>query len=107
MIIDSCVVFDIKSVVAAKGDLTFRAAPDHGNATNYQVRVYAGGTTTPVVARQDLLVPKPNDIGMITVNLQALLNPLSPGNYDVAVAVTTPGGTTESAASNVFTVPLV
>lgn len=106
MIIDSCVIFDVKSVVAALGDLTFQASPDHASATNYQVRVYAGGTVTPILATQNLLVPRPNEAGTITVNLQALLNPLSAGNYDVTVAVTTPGGTTESAASTPFTVPL-
>jgi hypothetical protein len=46
-------------------------------------------------------------LGVITVNIQVMLNALPPGNYDAIVAVTTPAGTTQSNVSNAFTVPLV
>lgn len=90
----------------ALGDLTFAASPDHATLTSYEARLYVEGTTTPVIDTLDLGLPTPSG-GSITVNIATWLNSQLAGNYDVRVAAIGPLGTTESGASNSFTVPLV
>jgi len=86
------------------GDLAFTPSTDP--VLYYEARVYAEGTTSPLLATKYLGVPSPDPVtGQIKVNLATMLNALSPGNYLVAVAAVGAGGTSEG-FSNVFVVPL-
>lgn len=89
---------------APLGDLTFLKSPDHATAT-YDARVHPEGSAT-ILLTIALGRPAPDVNGLITVNIAAQLTALGPGNYEVSVATTTAGGTTDSAVSNAFTVPL-
>ena len=101
MIID-CVIIHTGNVL---GDVTFLPSADHATVTDYYANIYAGGTTTPVVTTQHFGHATPIN-GVIRVNLAGTLNALPAGNYDVTIVAVSPGGSTESAVSNVFTVPL-
>jgi hypothetical protein len=92
-----------KPPVAIKGDVSFAASP---TASNYQVVIFAGGTSDPVVASQNVGTPAPTN-GTITVHLASVFNALAAGNYHLMVATTLPTGITVSGMSNEFTVPLV
>ena len=87
------------------GDLTFKPSLDHATVTDYFATVYAGGTTTPAITTVHFGKP-PIFNSVITVNIASVLNALPAGNYDVTITAVSPGGSTESAVSNVFTVPL-
>jgi hypothetical protein len=87
------------------GDVTFVVSPDP-TVTDYIGKVYAQGTVTPVLASQEFGKP-PAPGGVCRVNIQGILAALPAGNYDVTITAVSPGGSTESAVSNVFTVPLV
>jgi len=87
------------------GDLTFTPSVDA--VLYYEARVYAEGTSSPILATQYLGVPPVDANGRCRVNILSMLNAQAPGNYDVKVAATGSGGTSESAESNVFVVPVV
>ncbi len=81
--------------------------PSFGTVTYYEARVYAEGTTTPVVATKYLGLPEASPAtGLIKVNIATMLNARPPGNYDVIVAAVGPGGTTESSHAGAYAVPL-
>ena len=87
------------------GDVTFQISPDHfTTVTSYEARIRAEGSST-VIATQNLGKPTPSG-GSITVNLATILNAQAAGNYTVSIATTNASGTTDSAISNAFTVPL-
>jgi len=87
------------------GDLTFTPSVD--TVTSYEVRVYAEGTTSSPVATQNIGVPTPDaSTGKIRVNIRSILDNLAAGNYQVTVAATGAGGTSESAQTFPYTVPL-
>lgn len=87
------------------GDVTFVPSADYATVTSVTARVYAQGTTTPIVATQGLGKP-PALGGTCTANMFATLSALAPGNYDVTIVETNASGSTESGVSNAFTVPL-
>ena len=87
------------------GLLSFTASLDHATVTSYEARVRAQGSAT-VVATQALGKPTPDLDNRIHVNIAATLNALAAGNYTVAVAATSPGGTAESTETSEFSVPL-
>jgi hypothetical protein len=86
------------------GDVSFVPSAGHASVTNYEARVRADGSGT-VIATKALGVPTPQS-GRITVNLRALLDSLSPGNYTVSIAATSAGGTDDSDPTSAFIVPL-
>ena len=87
------------------GNLSF--TPSTGTVTYYEARVYSEGTSAPVLTTKYLGVPNAAPAtNLITVNIATTLNALTAGSYDVKVAAIGPGGTSESAQSNVFDVPL-
>jgi hypothetical protein len=106
MIIDLCVIHGGTIHPVVLGNLIFRASPDHAVVTDYTANVRAAGDST-IVAAIDLAKPQPDEDDLIVVNIAGQLNALSPGNYEVKVQATSPGGTVESPVSNAFTVPLV
>jgi len=106
VIIDSYVVHGAPTRVAVLGDLTFRMSPNHALVTNYTARIRAAGTSSPILSSVSLGVPQPDEDGIVTANLTSALNALGVGNYEVTVATTTAGGTTDSSASTPFSVPL-
>lgn len=87
------------------GVLTFIASPDHASLTDYTVRVYALGTTSPVVTSRSLGVPTPDSNNEIRHDLTSMLNPLTAGNYTVTVLATSPTGSAETSGVN-FSLPL-
>jgi hypothetical protein len=95
----------LRSIVSSPiGNLSF--TPSTGSVTYYEARAFAEGGST-VLATKYLGVPSAAPAtNLITVNIATMLNALSAGSYDVKVAAVGPGGTTVSAISNVFDVPL-
>jgi hypothetical protein len=86
------------------GNLSF--TPSSGSVTYYEARVYAEGTTTPILATKYLGKPDAGANGLITVNVATMLNARPAGNYEVIVAAVGPGGTTESSHAGAYAVPL-
>jgi hypothetical protein len=75
--------------------------------TYYEARVYAEGTTTPILATKYLGKPEAAAVtGLITTTIRTTLNALNAGNYEVIVAAIGPGGTTESIHAGAYAVPL-
>lgn len=95
----------MQPVATPLGNVTFVPSVDHATVTSYSANVYAAGTVTPVVATQSIGKPTPQG-GVITFNMAVTLNALPGGNYDVTIVATSPGGSSESGVSMVFTVPL-
>ena len=93
-------------VSSALGNLSF--SPSSGTVTYYEARVYAEGTTTPVLATKYLGVPEADAVtGLIKVSILTMMNALPAGNYDVIVAAIGPGGTTESPHAVAYAVPVM
>lgn len=91
--------------IGALGDVTFDVPADYETVQYAEARVRAQGSGTVVAAK---LIGKPPAFnGVATCNVTALLQSLAPGDYTVSVALTNAGGTTDSAVSNAFTVPLI
>lgn len=88
------------------GQLSFTASEDHAILLRYDVKLYASGTVTPVLATLDIGKPPPDAANRITVDLRAWLNARPPGVYDVTVTAVSGTGSAESGVSNTFTVPL-
>jgi hypothetical protein len=80
--------------------------PSSGSVTYYEARVYAEGTTNPVLATKYLGKPEAAANGFITTTIRTTLNALSAGNYEVTIAAVGPGGTSESAHGSAYAVPL-
>lgn len=88
------------------GDVTFFPALDHNtNVVYYEARVRPDGSSTPV-AYKHLGKPVPSG-GIIIVNMRAILDSLTAGNYNVLISVGNADGAVDYNASNTFTVPLI
>jgi hypothetical protein len=87
------------------GDVAFVASPDHAIVTGYAARLRVYGNST-VIATQQLGTPTPDANGVIVVPLEGFFAGRTPGNYTVSILTTSAGGSTDSAASNPFTIPL-
>lgn len=100
------VIPDGRSTVSSPlGDLLFTPSPDA--VLYYEARVYAEGTTTPILTTKYLGVPAIEaPSGQVRVNIARVLNALAPGNYEVTVAAIGSGGTSESAPTTAYVVPL-
>jgi len=96
-----------RSAVALLGDLTFTPSVDHATVSSYAARLYADGTSTPVLASVNIGKPTPNGSNVIRVDLLSFLNSQTPGNYLVKVVALSSGGSTESVNGDSFTVPVV
>lgn len=90
---------------ASVGETAFNASPDHASVTNYTARLRVSGNST-VVATQSLGVPTPDGNGVIIVDLTTLFAGRTAGNYTVSILTTTSGGSTDSAESTAFALPL-
>lgn len=91
---------------SALGNVSFDKSSGHVSVINYGARLYADGTSTPVLASVTLGKPQPAVNGRILVDLFTWLNSQASGDYDVRITSTDSGGTSESGASNSFTIPL-
>lgn len=91
----------------ALGDVSFTASPDHASVTNYQIRVRLAGAFSTILTAVDIGKPTPNASNVIVWNIATELTALGAGDYEVTVATTTPGGTTDSGETSAFSVPLV
>lgn len=87
------------------GLLTFTASPDHASVTSYAIRVYAFGTSSPVLVERNIGVPTPDHNNDIKHDCTTMFTGLAAGNYTVTVNTTTPTGSAESAGVN-FQLPL-
>jgi hypothetical protein len=91
--------------LAGVGEVAFNASPDHASITNYTARIRVYGNST-VVATQSLGVPTPDGNNVIIVDLTTTLAAQTAGNYTVSILATSAGGSTDSAESAAFSVPL-
>lgn len=89
----------------ALGEVAFNASPDQASVTTYTARVRVSGNAT-VVATQSLGVPTPDGNNVIIVDLTATFAGLAAGNYTVSILTTSAGGSTDSAESAPFALPL-
>jgi hypothetical protein len=81
--------------------------PSTGSVTYYEARVYAEGTTSPLLATKYLGLPNADPVtGQITTTIRTTLGTLAAGNYEVLVAAIGPGGTTQSVRAGAYAVPL-
>lgn len=88
------------------GILTFTPSADHATVTDYTIRIYAIGTTSPVVSSRNIGKPTPDGSNnTISHDIAALIAPLAAGTYTVTVLTTSPGGSAETTGVN-FAAPL-
>lgn len=106
MIIDLAIIHDTANTIPAAGDLTFTVGTDYATVISVEarLRIYGSGT---VIATNNLGKPAPDVSRTCRVGISGWLTAQGPGNYTVAVAFTNATGTTESAVTTPFTVPLV
>jgi hypothetical protein len=88
------------------GILTFTASGDHATVTDYTVRIYGLGTTSPVVSERNIGKPSPDTNNEIKHDINTMLSVLANGNYYPSILVTSPGGSVESTGQS-FSLPLV
>lgn len=86
------------------GDVAFQ--PSAGAVLYYELRIYAEGTTTPILATKYLGKPNAYADGFIRVNCRTTFDALPAGNYDPIIAAVGAGGTDESPHGTAVTVPL-
>ena len=96
----------VTTVWTPSGFTAFNANAEHATLTNYQARLRLSGSGT-VLDTRDLGVPTPDGNNVIVVDLSGMFAAHVPGNYTVSIAATSAGGTTDSAESNVFVIPVV
>jgi hypothetical protein len=99
------VVANTVSVISQLGRVAFNASPDDAIVTDYTARIRVSGNST-VVATQDLGKPTPDGNGVIIADLTTTFAGLAAGNYTVSILATAPGGSTDSAESAPFALPL-
>jgi len=87
------------------GFVAFYASPDHATVTGYTARLRVSGNAT-VVATQALGTPTPDGNNVIIADLTSLYSGRAAGDYTVSILATDAGGSTDSAESNAFTLPL-
>jgi hypothetical protein len=86
--------------------LTFTASADHATTISYEARLYASGTSTPLLDALNLGKPTPDEFDECAVDISSWLNSQDDGFYEVRVAAVNVSGSNESTESNTFTVPL-
>lgn len=89
------------------GVLKFAASPDHATVTNYGIRLYAFGTTSPLVTARDIGVPAPDQSNDIVHDCRTMFTALPAGNYTAQILTTTPLGSVETTAGASFSLPLL
>jgi hypothetical protein len=87
------------------GDVAFNKSPDHATVTMYAARLRVSGNAT-VIETQPLGVPTPDGNGVIVAPLEGLLAGHTAGDYTISILATNASGSTDSAESNIFTLPL-
>lgn len=87
------------------GDTAFEASPDHAIVTGYAARLRVYGNST-VVATEQLGKPTPDGNNVIVVPLEGFFAGRAAGDYTVSILTTSAGGSTDSAESSPFTIPL-
>jgi hypothetical protein len=95
----------VSRILGDTGQVAFVAQADHATVTSYTARVRVLGNST-VVATQALGTPTPDANSVIIVNIAATFAGLAAGSYTVSILATSPGGSTDSAESSAFTLPL-
>lgn len=87
------------------GQVAFVAQSDHATITGYTARIRQSGSST-VVATQSLGTPTPDPNNVIVSDLTGTFSGLAAGNYTVSILATSAGGSTDSAESSAFSLPL-
>jgi len=99
-------VITITPLLLPLGWVSWTPSPDHATVTSYEARVRAEGSGT-VLASLNLGKPTPHPTtGQCYGDLTSILTPLAAGNYTTSIAAIAPGGTTDSAVSSAFSLPL-
>jgi hypothetical protein len=87
------------------GDVAFNASPDHATVTSYTARLRVSGSPT-IVDTEALGKPTPDGNNVIVVALATFFSTQAAGDYTISILATDAGGSTDSAESNPFTLPL-
>jgi len=90
------------------GQVAFYASPDHSSptlVTNYTAQLRAYGVNT-VVGTLSLGKPTPDGNNVIIADLNPLFSGKAAGNYTVSILTTGSGGSTDSAQSAPFSLPI-
>lgn len=94
------------STTRGLGDLSWTTSSDHvTNVSHYEAKVRLASDNSLVTT---IYLGKPgggNSVG-VSINIAGRLNALPAGNYIVGVVAVNGSGSSESIASNTFTVPL-
>lgn len=107
MIIDLAIIHDTGNTIPAAGDLTYTVnSADYATVTSVEARLRVFGSGT-IIDTYGLGKPHEDTFGNVRIGISNWLSRQAVGNYSVAVAFTNPTGTTESAVTTPFTVPLV
>jgi hypothetical protein len=88
------------------GDIRWTPSSSHLSLTNYEVRIRAFGSSTVVAAINVGLPPIWATTGLCYANISGTLGTLAAGDYTSSVAAVSSGGTTDSAESPAFALPL-
>ncbi len=88
------------------GDVSWTPSADHATLTRYDIYIRASGSGTILLTINAGKPPIWSSTGLCYKNISGSLSSLSAGNYTSAVAAVSAGGTTESATSNEFSLPL-
>jgi len=97
---------EVQYLLHPAGELTFQAVPEHSTLDRYQANLFAAGTTDPLLGTLNLGLPQPDSNNTISYDAAAWLNSQALGDYDVTVTAIRGADTSESLASNAFSVPL-
>ncbi len=88
------------------GDILWVPSSDHYTLTNYEVRIRVSGSSTISATVNVGLPPIWAGTGKCYANISGTCSTLSAGNYTASVAAVAAGGTTDSAESDAFSLPL-
>lgn len=95
----------VTTIRGTTGQVAFNANPSHATLISYTARVRVSGNST-VVATQGLGKPTPDGNNVIIVDMSATFAGLAAGNYTVSILATDATGSTDSAESSPFSLPL-
>src|SRR5688572_2762565 len=87
------------------GILTFTPSTNHASVTSYTIRLYALGTTSPVVGERNIGTPSPDESNQIRHDINTMLSGLANGNYYPSILASFSSGSVESTGQS-FSLPL-
>ena len=101
----ACSANTVSKILGNTGEVAFTASPDQAVITDYTARLRVWGNAT-VIDTLSLGVPTPDGNGIIIADLTSLFAGKAAGNYTISILATSEGGSTDSAESPAFSLPL-